>query len=112
MTFSLMKIARLGFEPKLSESESLVLPLHYQAGSTPTGDRRRKYTVSSAFAKVDFLFFSGRERFLPRKIRASALLRRGRISFAAVAALRSCDFTVIQTCGYRDQAGGRLAKEC
>ena len=25
------RIARLGFEPRLSESESLVLPLHYQA---------------------------------------------------------------------------------
>ena len=67
MTFTIMKIARLGFEPKLSESESLVLPLHYQAGSTPIGVRRRKYTDSSAFAKVDFLFFSGRERFLPWK---------------------------------------------
>ena len=26
-----MGVARLGFEPRLSESESLVLPLHYQA---------------------------------------------------------------------------------
>ncbi|MDB5344373.1 MAG: hypothetical protein JWP89_2750 [Schlesneria sp.] len=29
-------VARKGFEPLLSDSESLVLPLHYQAGSLPT----------------------------------------------------------------------------
>ena len=30
-SLAIRKIARLGFEPRLTESESVVLPLHYQA---------------------------------------------------------------------------------
>lgn len=52
------EIARLGFEPKLSESESLVLPLHYQAKMNRNPVAGRKYNNRSHFAKADFTDFS------------------------------------------------------
>ena len=65
-------IARLGFEPRLSDSESLVLPLHYQANGTASGSQ---YTDRAAGSQVGFsrdFSESARRKQLPVRVRQAS----------------------------------------